>query len=107
MSNDGTEPSFSLHDFRRWLEEHEPKPAPRRGGERHAEARLGERRLASKVIDANPDIEEAHAETAAKAFIAEGAEVLGVDDGVCRLRLADGREFDLPKIYVRVARQEG
>lgn len=110
QNGDG-EPSFSLHDFRKWLERNEPQPERKeRPADRVAESRLGERRLGPKILEANPQLTEDQADEYARVFIANGAEVLKTDmgsDETLWLRLSEEVRFVLPRIYVRVKRQDG
>lgn len=103
------EPTFSLNEFRYWLNRNkEDKPERQKSNKIHrdetnitVESRLGLSRLSQKILEHNSDtLDQDKATDLAKQFKEEGAKILVVEDLMAIIEL-DGTKFNLPKMYTK------
>lgn len=98
------EPSFSLHDFKKWMSGQTDKPAPRAHNHSgligtYVESKIGTKRLLAKVAVEDGDIHEV-----VKDFRQYGGMILDVDtDDNVKIEVDSGT-FSIHKFFVRKPR---
>lgn len=109
MHDPQREPTFSLNEFRYWLNRNkDDQPERKKSTKVHrnetnitVESRLGVSRLGQKILEHNADtLDQEQAEALAKQFKEEGAKVLVVEDLMATIQI-DDVTFNLPKGYTR------
>ncbi len=91
------EPSFSLHDFKKWMAGQNDKPARQRSeliGLR-VESKLSPKRLVKRI-----EIEEGDSKSLVKEFCHYGGVIIGVDDNRLLVEVEEG-SFYVPKFFCK------
>ena len=92
------EPSFSLQDFKKWMDSQDDKPKSRYAHliGLHVESKLGSKRLINKITQREGEIEEL-----AKEFKRDGGIILEVDEDCNLLIEVDSGTFTIPRYFIR------
>lgn len=92
------EPSFSLQDFKKWMDNQNDQPKSRHAHliGIHVESKLGTKRLVNKITLAEGDVDEL-----AKEFKRDGGVILEVDEECNLLIEVDSGTFTIPRYFVR------
>lgn len=97
------EPSFSLYEFKKWLDDQAKfpefkKPEETKRSDYHVESRIGISRLKDQIAVHNPDIKDiGHL---AEAFKESGGRATDSDGIHVTIRVGE-QEFKLPKLYTK------
>jgi Rps23 Pro-64 3,4-dihydroxylase Tpa1-like proline 4-hydroxylase len=109
MHDPQREPTFSLNEFRYWLNRNKDDQPERKKSMKvqrnetniRVESRLGISRLSQKILEHNADtLDKEQADALAMQFKEEGAKILVVEDLMAIIQIDDVK-FNLPKGYTR------
>jgi len=92
------EPSFSLQDFKKWMDNQHDQPKSRYAHlvGLHVESKLSTKRLVNKITPDDGDVNEL-----AKEFKRDGGVILEVDEDYNLLIEVDSGTFTIPRYFVR------
>lgn len=104
------EPSFSLNEFRYWLNKNkDDKKVDRKSKAKKidhddknikVESRLGVTRLGKKILEHNSELGEEKANAIAETFKLDGATIISVEDLMAVVSVGE-TTFNLPKMYTK------